>query len=130
MENGLTGMNVVITGGSSGFGLNMGRALLRAGAKVALAARDSGKFSQAIDDLKKEGLSPLKLIMDVRDGVSIQNSAQQAIFALGGIDMLVNNAGIGNNRIHPGSMDPIPFWQINQDAFRDVVDTNFTGCFW
>jgi gluconate 5-dehydrogenase len=129
MENGLTGMNVVITGGSSGFGLNMGTTLLKAGANVALAARDSDKFSQAIEDLKKEGLSPLKLIMDVRDEGSIQNAAKIVISAFGSIDMLVNNAGIGNNRINPGTMAPIPFWQIKQDAFRDMVDTNFTGVF-
>ena len=47
-----------------------------------------------------------------------------------GIDMLVNNAGIGMRTVNPRFLsDPQPFWAVPPAGFRDVIDTKMTGCF-
>ncbi len=49
---------------------------------------------------------------------------------LGGLDVLVNNAGIGMRTVNPRFLtDPQPFWAVTPDGFRDVVDTKVTGTF-
>ena len=49
---------------------------------------------------------------------------------LGGIDLLVNNAGIGMRTVNPRFLsDPQPFWEVPPDGFRDVLETKVTGCF-
>jgi gluconate 5-dehydrogenase len=49
---------------------------------------------------------------------------------LGGLDVLVNNAGIGMRTVNPRFLaDPQPFWDVPPAGFRDVVDTKLTGCF-
>jgi NAD(P)-dependent dehydrogenase (short-subunit alcohol dehydrogenase family) len=49
---------------------------------------------------------------------------------LGGLDVLVNNAGIGMRSVNPRFMtDPQPFWEVAPGGFRDVLETKATGCF-
>jgi NAD(P)-dependent dehydrogenase (short-subunit alcohol dehydrogenase family) len=49
---------------------------------------------------------------------------------LGGIDLLVNNAGVGMRTVNPRFMsDPQPFWEVPPGGFRDVLETKATGCF-
>jgi NAD(P)-dependent dehydrogenase (short-subunit alcohol dehydrogenase family) len=53
-----------------------------------------------------------------------------AYAALGGLDLLVNNAGIGMRTVNPRFMtDPQPFWQVPPAGFRDVLDSKVTGSF-
>jgi gluconate 5-dehydrogenase len=50
--------------------------------------------------------------------------------ALGGLDVLVNNAGIGMRTVNPQFLsEPQPFWAVSPDGFRDLVETNLTGYF-
>jgi NAD(P)-dependent dehydrogenase (short-subunit alcohol dehydrogenase family) len=66
--------------------------------------------------------------MDVRDEKSVADGIAAASDALGGIDVLVNNAGIGMRTVNPRFMtDPQPFWIVEPDRFRDLFATNVTG---
>ncbi len=48
----------------------------------------------------------------------------------GGLDLLVNNAGIGMRTVNPRFLtDPQPFWEVSPRGFRDVMETKFTGVF-
>ncbi|MEU4366770.1 SDR family NAD(P)-dependent oxidoreductase [Micromonospora chersina] len=119
-------VRVLVTGGTSGLGLAMATALAEAGAAVAVTGR-SGPRAQAV----AAGLpGAIGVELDVRDETSVSRAVDEAWSRLGGIDMLVNNAGIGMRTVNPRFMtDPRGFWEVPVDGFRAVVETNLTGYF-
>jgi gluconate 5-dehydrogenase len=123
----LDGTRVLVTGGTSGLGRAMAVALVRAGARVALTGRDRERATAAAAEL---GTGALGLGLDVRDPRSVAAAVDDAFARLGGVDLLVNNAGIGMRTVNPKFMtDPLPFWEVSPPGFRDVVDTKVTGTF-
>ncbi|AFM41680.1 dehydrogenase of unknown specificity, short-chain alcohol dehydrogenase like protein [Desulfosporosinus acidiphilus SJ4] len=126
----LSGINIVVTGASSGLGLAMAEGLLRAGATVALASKPGVKLDNQINRLKTAGLKAYGLPMDVRSEVSIAESAEWIRRTWGKLDVLVNNAGIGMRTVNPKFMiEPQPFFLVTPDGFRNLIDTNLTGYF-
>jgi NAD(P)-dependent dehydrogenase (short-subunit alcohol dehydrogenase family) len=125
------GARVLITGGTSGLGAAMAAALLDAGAEVALTGRDGARARSAAESLAAgHGGNAVGLGMDVRDEDDVARGVDRVFHALGGLDVLVNNAGIGMRTVNPRFLtDPQPFWQVSPDGFRDVVATNLTGYF-
>ena len=119
------GVRVLVTGGTSGLGAAMARALVDAGARVAVTGRDPARARAAADDLGATGIG-----LDVRDEDDVLRGVDQAFDALGGLDVLVNNAGLGMRTVNPRFLsDPQPFWAVPPDGFRDLVATNLTGYF-
>lgn len=115
----LTGHNALVTGGSKGLGLSMARALARAGASVAIAARHAGELEAALASIL-EGTSARGawLVADMSQRDQVESLAREAASALGPIDILVNNAGI--NRVSP--IDAV------QDVdWDEVVAVNLTA---
>ncbi|GIV97985.1 MAG: short-chain dehydrogenase [Herpetosiphonaceae bacterium] len=113
----IEGAVVLITGASSGIGLATARAFSASGARVALAARSA----QALEDLVQElgGASvALALPCDVSDPVAAAELVTRTVEVFGGLDVLVNNAGIG----HYGSLIDAPWTEIEQ-----VFATNLFG---
>lgn len=126
----LIGRRVVITGASSGIGFAMAKALAAAGAAVLLTARSEEKLDRAIAKLKQEGGHAWGQTMDVRSEESIQQVVRWVDKEWGGLDVLVNNAGIGMRTVNPDFLtDPQPFYKVPAQGFRDVIDTNLTGYF-
>jgi gluconate 5-dehydrogenase len=117
---------VLLTGGTSGLGLAMASALAHAGASVVLTGRDAGRAEQVAATLP--GAAGLGL--DTRDEASVSAAVQAAAGRLGGIDLLVNNAGLGMRTVNPRfTTEPQGFWRVSPDGFRAVVETNLTGYF-
>lgn len=115
-----------MTGGTSGLGLAMASALAASGSTVALTARSGERARAAADGLP----GAVGIELDVRDPASVAGAVDEAWTRLDGIDMLVNNAGIGMRTVNPAFMThPQPFWEVPVDGFRDVVETNLTGYF-
>ena len=105
----------------------MARALARAGARVALSSRDAARADAAAASLAGGALG---VGFDVRDAAAVGAGVEAVCRRLGGIDVLVNNAGIGMRTVNPRFMtDPQPFWRVAPPGFRDVLDTKVTGCF-
>jgi gluconate 5-dehydrogenase len=119
------GVRVLITGGTSGLGAAMATALVDAGAQVVVTGRDADRARAAAADMEATGIG-----MDVRDEDDVQRGVAQALEHLGGLDVLVNNAGIGMRTVNPRFLsDPRPFWTVSPAGFRDLVETNLTGYF-
>ena len=119
-------LKVLLTGGTSGLGLAMASALAAAGAKVVLTSRSAAQAAAVAAELP--GAAGLE--MDVREESSVARAVGQAWSRLGGIDMLVNNAGIGMRTVNPRFMtDPQGFWEVPAGGFRAVIETNLTGYF-
>ena len=68
--------------------------------------------------------------MDVRDDASVHAGTDEVYERFGGIDVLVNNAGIGMRTVNPRFLtDPQPFWAVAPEGFLDVLETKVAGCF-
>lgn len=123
----LDGVRALITGGTSGLGRTMAAALVEAGARVAVTGRSPDRVAAAAREL---GGGTIGIAMDSRNERSVDDGTAAAWDALGGIGLLVNNAGIGMRTVNPEFMTrPQGFWEVSPDGFRDVVDTNLTGYF-
>jgi gluconate 5-dehydrogenase len=126
-EPALAGVRVLLTGGTSGLGFAMSQALAQAGARVVLTGRTTERVQDAATRI---GHDTAGLVMDVRDEHSVAAGVDRALAALGGIDVLVNNAGLGMRTVNPRFMtEPAGFWQVSPDGFRDLLATNVTGYF-
>lgn len=114
------GLHVVITGGSSGLGLALARALAREGASLTLIARDSEKLAAAISTVQEgaPGARVHAAVADVADAQSVNVAVERCARAFGRIDILINNAGV----MCEGRFD-----SVTTAAFREVMQTNFFG---
>jgi NAD(P)-dependent dehydrogenase (short-subunit alcohol dehydrogenase family) len=104
----------------------MASALAGSGATVALTGRSGERATAVAAELP----GALGIELDVRDESSVDAAVDEAWSRLGGIDMLVNNAGIGMRTVNPDFMTrPQGFWEVPADGFRAVIETNLTGYF-
>ena len=116
----------LVTGGTSGLGLAMVEALARAGLRVVLTGRSGERAARAAEGIP----GTFGIEMDVRDEQSVAGAVGQAWSRLHGIDLLVNNAGIGMRTVNPNFVtEPRGFWTVPPDGFRDLIATNVTGYF-
>jgi NAD(P)-dependent dehydrogenase (short-subunit alcohol dehydrogenase family) len=126
----LTGVRAVVTGATSGLGRAMAGALLAAGATVALASRPTPRLEAEAAAWRGRGGRAEPLPVDVRDPASVESAGRRAGELLGGVDLVVNNAGIGMRTVNPRFFsEPMPFFEVPVAGFTDVVATNLTGYF-
>lgn len=103
----------------------MADALLAAGASVAVTGRDAERTATAAAQIGAVGVA-----FDVTDPDDVERGVASAEEQLGGVDLLVNNAGLGMRTVNPQFLtDPQPFWEVAPPAFAAVVATNLTGYF-
>jgi len=117
----LDGKVAVVTGASSGLGVAFAVALAQAGADVALGARRVDKLAETARLVENAGRRVIAVATDVADPESCSNLVTRAVEELGGVDVLVNNAGIGT---------AVPASRETPDEFRQVIDVNLNGCYW
>jgi NAD(P)-dependent dehydrogenase (short-subunit alcohol dehydrogenase family) len=126
----LDDVRVLITGATGGLGRAMAEALADSGARVVITGRDEDRTAQAAEQIDAGRGRVGGVAMDVRDERSVADGVRRALDDLGGLDVLVNNAGIGMRTVNPEFMTrPSGFWEVTPEGFRDVVDTNLTGYF-
>lgn len=117
----LKGKTVVITGGSRGFGLEMALAVLHAGGKVVISARNQQGVEAALAKLNAPDRAA-GLAADVTDLSRVRDLSAFAIKTFGHYDVWINNAGIS------GTYGPTS--EISPDAFQRVIQTNILGTYY
>ena len=116
------GKIALVTGGTRGIGKAIVRDLLAVGFDVCLTARSAGDVEEAATDLSNaEGGRVLGLAADVRDPEGCESVVARVVKEFGGLDLLVNNAGVG--RFAPIQEMSLEDWQIQ-------IDTNLSGVFY
>ena len=108
----------IVTGGSKGIGLAIARALLDRGGQVAISGRGDADLKKAAQSL---GGGVLTVRADVRDPADAERLVAETVRRFGGLDVLVNNAGVGK---FANVAD------MSVDDWRLILDTNLSGVFY
>ncbi|MFN0280298.1 MAG: SDR family oxidoreductase [Pyrinomonadaceae bacterium] len=112
---------VVVTGGTKGIGFAIAEKLVREGAKVFVCSRTRSDLEQAVEKLSKLGEAAGKPC-DVRVEEQVKSVMESCERRFGGVDILMNNAGVGY-------MDKT-VEEISPDEFRQTLETNLFGVFY
>ncbi|MGI9056320.1 MAG: SDR family oxidoreductase [Pyrinomonadaceae bacterium] len=117
----MKGKIAVITGGTKGIGFSIAEKLLNAGAKVFVCARDKFDLKRALEKLSANGQVDGE-ICDVRSEAQVRMMFDECLRIFGGVDILINNAGVGFIGKTVEEMSP--------DDFRQTLETNLFGVFY
>jgi len=109
---------VILTGATEGIGRATAYILAEAGCRLALAARRAGPLQTLAGDLQRNGTQAVAIPTDMGDTAPAAALAQKTVDALGGIDVIINNAAIG---VRDRMID------LDEQAARRVMDVNYFG---
>lgn len=118
----LDGKVAVITGAARGIGFATAEALSEAGALVVIADLDEAGAVKAAAALTAQGRKADAIALDVTDARAVERAQAEIVKRHGGVDVLVNNAGI--------AMSFIPAETMDDFAWNKVIDVNLNGVFW
>ena len=113
-------MVAIVTGGSKGIGLAIARAFLERGMQVTITGRNPKDLERATAHLSAGG-NVLAVAADVRIPGDAQRAIAETVARFGGLDVLVNNAGIGRF---------VNVADMSIETWREVIDTNLSGVFY
>jgi gluconate 5-dehydrogenase len=116
----LQGKAALVTGGAKGIGRAMAMALARAGAAIGVIGRDEAALLAVVEEFQALGFPAAHAVLDVRDTPAIAPAFAQLRSALGGLDILINNAGMESVR---------PALDVSEELWDRIVDTNLKGAF-
>src|SRR5688572_18843920 len=119
----LNGKVAIVTGGGTGIGKGISRALAEAGARVVIAQPTLEKAENTANELRAEGHQILPLSVDIRSREMIQNLVAKTLEHWGQIDILVNNAAA------TGARFASPFLDYTDEILDAVIDINLKGTF-
>jgi 3-oxoacyl-[acyl-carrier protein] reductase len=112
----------IVTGGTKGIGRAVAENLLAEGVKVVICSRHDSDVMRGMEALRRNAGERISgMCCDVREYAQVENLVQSASERYGGIDILINNAGLG---IFASVADLTP------EQWRQVIDTNLTGVFY
>lgn len=116
----LDGRIALVTGAARGIGRAIALTLAHAGADVALGLREVRTGDDLVDEISRMGRRALPVAMDVTDLEQVRQAVARTVTELGGLDVLVNNAGIGR---------AAPAEEVAEEDFDAVFDINVKGTF-
>ena len=118
----LNGKTAIVTGATKGIGRAIAEALAREGMNVCISARKEDEVERTVDELSsvsKGGVAGA--VCDVRDYDEVKALIEHTVEEFGGVDVLVNNAGIGLFA---------PVEEMSPEDFRAVLETNLFGVYY
>lgn len=116
----LHGKVAVVTGASSGLGVQMAKALAKAGANLAILARREALLQKVTEEIKAMGVDCIYVTCSVTDSESVKNAAETIEKYYGKVDILINNAGGGGNK---------PIEETEDSLWNDTIDVDLNGVF-
>lgn len=117
----LKGQVAVVTGCSTGLGVQMAKALANQGAKIVAIARRKEKIDAVADEINKEfGVETLAIQCDITDTAKVDSAVDEVLAKFGRIDIVINNAGTGA---------VAPAEDITDDQFYNEVNIDLFGSF-
>lgn len=121
MKKELRGQVALVTGGSKGIGFGIAHALVMRGVNVVITGRDGASLVEARMKLQEAGGGAAEgYAVDVRDSAAVHQGVNEAVSRFGGLDIVVNNAGLGRF---------VNIADMTLEQWRDTIDTNVTGVF-
>lgn len=130
--NGDERRTVIVTGAASGIGLAISLGLVADGMLVAMMDLSADRVQSAVERANRlpGGGEALALVGDITSENDAERAVAQTRATFGGIDALVNNAGIGRGSIRSDFLrNPIRFWEMTTAQWRRFLDVNATGFF-
>jgi len=116
----LTGKTIIVTGGTVGIGFGITSRLAEAGAQIVVANRDVEEANKAIEELTQKGFKVKAVKTDVSKEEDVKNLMNEAVTLFGGLDILINNAGV-----FPFALLP----DLTSELFDKVISINLRGVF-
>jgi gluconate 5-dehydrogenase len=116
----LTGRKALVTGASRGIGEAIALGLARFGADVAVTARDVVRLAEVSAEIEAQGRRAVPVAMDAADVAAIRSGVAEAAMALGGLDLLVNNAGME---------EVCASLEVEEPLWDRIHETNLKGAF-
>ncbi|MEO3975072.1 SDR family NAD(P)-dependent oxidoreductase [Streptomyces sp. CAU 1734] len=110
----------LVTGATSGIGLEVARVLAASGHRVFIGARDAQNVERTVKELSGEGLEVAGEALDVRSGTSVRAWVLAAVGRFGTVDVVVNNAGRSGGGVTA---------DLSDELWNDVIDTNLNSVF-
>ncbi len=120
----LEGRVIGITGGGTGLGLAMVRALARAGADLAIAGRRPGPIEDAAHEVEALGRRALAIPTDIGDSGQVDRLVTTVWDHFGHIDVWINNAALVSANVRK------PIWDITDAEWQQAMDVNLSGAFY
>ena len=121
MENSIKNKKVLITGASGGIGENIAINLAKEGARLAILGRNTEKLEILSEEIKEiSGEKAVIIAGDITSAEFVSAAVKEAEEKLGGIDILINNAGIAHST---------PFEEITEEQYDRIMDTNVKAPF-
>lgn len=114
----LTGKIALITGGTHGIGLAIGKELGQAGARVCVNGRSEEKLAACVAEYRSAGVEVFTLVFDVTDEQAVDQGISKIEQELGPVDILVNNAGI---------IKRIPILEMGISDFKEVLEVDLVA---
>ena len=117
----LKGKVALVTGGNSGIGLGMAEGLAQAGADIVVWGTNPAKNQAAEAKLLQSGVRVLAQVVNVADEAAVVAAMEEAVAAMGRVDNVVANAGIG--------LGAPSYSEMSHDVWRRVMSVNLDGVF-
>ena len=108
-----------ITGGGSGIGKAIAKSMAAEGATTVLAARNQANMDETVAEIAASGGKAIAIQMDILKEQDVIDAVKKAVDTCGGIDILVNNSGIGGPTAY--------VWDLKLDDWNEIIGVDLTG---
>ena len=117
----LAGKTAIVTGAGRNIGEEIAKLFATEGARVAVVDMDEGRANAVADMIKADGGNAVAVVCNVADPADISKMVSATVDALGGIDILVNNVAISDNK---------DIFEITEDEWRKTIDVTLSSPFY